>query len=676
MTPIGDKTGTIIIAQLSVNEIFNALDTATKLQYLNTAQQTLANLCNTALKSDYAITTLGAGAILPFQDAKILLHHNGAYTEYTTIPAAITAAVSGDTIELTAFRFELTDTLDLKNGVNIVGKGKNGTIISFASDSAGETVGDNNVAVDCALENLKIVRDGVATVPNNGIGLFIDNPSSVIRCKNVRVESSENHGIANHGTIYGIEGYTSYYHIASITTLAGIYNDGKLFDSNGYSDSNIGICNDVNGLARNCKAYTFPTANELVSNGWVAFMNYGEAQDCSGYSTADDGFVNWVSTAKSQNCHGISHRTFGFYNNGLAENCSGMAFGDHRRLNALHYPTQTGKTITTVTVIGSGLTQTFEIASASHGIATEYIGMTGVTGITGGDPNTVYRIASSTAHTITVLTGGGFGGAGVGGILDGCTIPMGVIQGAVATAVSINVNGYSLTDIGFICNAGAMVNCAGWSDANDGINVRAAGPSNLVGCKGVSSTLMLEGATGYWGIRAYNAILSSCSGRGLLNSNGMFIVDCEASTCSGYGLRGVSIETSVVENCTFRSFGAENNTISTSVRSQGCFYSSALAQAIYVVGNGVKLIGSNIECTWNNAAGHGIIVAAAVTGLAINTATIRVTHASAKAIETEKLSAHSIAYAGVISNYPVGTNVSQTVTGVVDAQSNIYDAVL
>jgi len=80
---------------------------------------------------------------------------NGAYTYYTTLQAAITAASAGQTVEMFTDYTETTaTTVTLKNGVNING---NGHTYSYTF-ATGNCFIDNGVAVICTISDLNINR--------------------------------------------------------------------------------------------------------------------------------------------------------------------------------------------------------------------------------------------------------------------------------------------------------------------------------------------------------------------------------------------------------------------------------------------------------------------------------------------------------------------------------------
>jgi hypothetical protein len=80
---------------------------------------------------------------------------NGAYTYYTTLQAAITAASAGQTVEMFTDYTETTaTTVTLKNGVNING---NGHTYSYTF-ATGNCFIDNGVAVSCVIQNLTVNR--------------------------------------------------------------------------------------------------------------------------------------------------------------------------------------------------------------------------------------------------------------------------------------------------------------------------------------------------------------------------------------------------------------------------------------------------------------------------------------------------------------------------------------
>jgi hypothetical protein len=262
----------------------------------------------------------------------------GVYTFYSTLSLAITAASSGQTIEVFA---NITETgavqLNLKNGVNINFNGHTYTLNNAGTVNA---ISDNNAAVTCKLTNGIINRVGGTNTGSNSFCLDVINASSNIDATGMKFTSSFSQCCRLfEGTLTGgfYSGYTTGLSIGSGTansvycygqTSDGIsISGGELFNSKGLSNGRYGILLD-GGVVSNCYAKSTVNAGALLQGGVVSnctfFSSAGDGmwiysgspiiKNCLGYSTASRG-ISIDTTARVSDCVGYST-----VNNGIAVN--------------------------------------------------------------------------------------------------------------------------------------------------------------------------------------------------------------------------------------------------------------------------------------------------------------------------------------------------------------------
>ena len=653
-------TAANIISELDLNSSFSELTEAQKLAALNSALQAVSELYNDAGKDAFAQNTLEGASVPTSTLYNFVLYKATERVCYDTLQDAINAAVSGQTVEIYK---NTSETITLKDGVRLTGVGM--PVITLASNGNGPTVSDNGVAITAYLENLRIVRRKISGSPANAHALSITNASTIIYASNVYCESDCGDGVVNSGKIHGLHGHTTHFEYSGQNYIAGIYNGGKAFNCRGTSTSNIGFCNGSSAYAQKCTAFTDVTADETVQNGWVAFMNYGEAVDCSGLSFADDGFVDYSTDSKSNGCWGISHRTYGKYVNGHVVGGGGISFGTRRKSNSIHYPNVIDKSISSFSG-GSGSVVT--ITSNAHGFADgEYLALEGITGVTGGTINTIWQITGCTTNTLQLVGSTALNISGAsGGTISLCNIPRGVNH--VSTGYGEGISGYSQYDIGYI-NAGTAEGCSGLSDGDVGFQNSSG--ANATGCKGVTT------ASGFYSFDNYGNA-TGCTGHGISNGRGYRNASGQSLGCSGLSTAnaGLAIVGGLCVKCSGYTSAAGISNLATGGKLIDCALVSTAGAGIYVTGNNVKFIGGSVLSEYNNASGSGIVLSSSPSGVSVTGTTIRTTHASAKCIETEKVSAHSIAYVGVNANSVVGTNISQAATATKDTKSNIFETAL
>jgi hypothetical protein len=270
---------------------------------------------------------------------------SGTYTFYATLSLAITAASSGQTIEVFA---DITETgavqLNLKNGVNI---NFNGHTYTLNNAGTSDCISDNNTAVSCKLMNGRVIRTGGTISETNSCTLYIDSTTTVLECIGMKFESTFGYACINEGTVYGGEylGLTGFYCRSGIayniigrgTTSRGLRNLATIINGIGISTSSDGIYSS--GQMVNCNGYS--------SGGYGAYIEGGSCRNCSFYSSSSFGlgdfattyFLNcsayssasaaWFSQSSSSydNCSAYSTASYGFYmtSGGNLKNCNGTS---------------------------------------------------------------------------------------------------------------------------------------------------------------------------------------------------------------------------------------------------------------------------------------------------------------------------------------------------------------
>ena len=285
---------------------------------------------------------------------------NGVYTYYTTLTAAMTAAVSGQTIEMFA---DVTETgavsVNLKNGVNL---NLNGHTYTLNNSSTNDAITDNSVTLSCTIFNGTIQRSGGTSSPVDSTALAIKGASkitlqgAVIRstfgCAAYIVgEVVGGHyigsapgglslfvpGIIRNASFYSSNGTAridnlaqdctfrsdgSYAVLANSTNTRlincvgfstssyGIYNSGVLINSTGFSTASDGIYNV--GQIRNSAGY---------STAGIGIFAFGSCENSSGISTVSYGILG-SGNAKLYNCHSESSAQAALFTQGYVYGCT------------------------------------------------------------------------------------------------------------------------------------------------------------------------------------------------------------------------------------------------------------------------------------------------------------------------------------------------------------------
>ena len=277
---------------------------------------------------------------------------SGSYTYYSDFNSALTAASSGDTVEVFADVTETTATqVILKDGVNINFNGHTYTLDNIGNEHA---LTDNNVAVNCTLMNGIVKRINGPASNANGLTLKQENASSKYRCYTMQFINDNGTATRHDGVLEGgyYEGglYGVYQIFSSKTydvtafsqTGVGIYANSRIYNSKGHSNASYGIQGAANVRMYGCLGSStaaeglyglnshmiMDCTGESSALDGIYFAGTSRGVNCSGYSTARYGIRNSNgSSARAYNCKGYSTANYGFINssNARAYNCTGYS---------------------------------------------------------------------------------------------------------------------------------------------------------------------------------------------------------------------------------------------------------------------------------------------------------------------------------------------------------------
>jgi hypothetical protein len=279
-----------------------------------------------------ALTTLGLLTASTITSGGIVGISNsfGLYSYYSTFSSAMSAATSGQTIELFSDINETTNTaINLKNGVNINGNNHTYTLITTGTSNCFQDAG---VAVNCSISNIIIKRLGGTASSTDTLCLYITGASNIkaygtkliggttnMRCLTINNAGAE---------VFGIyaEGYNP-----TITVTNGTLNDSTAKSLNGG-----GISVGASGKIVKCIGYGVNVGG--ISNAGLAidsfgydpgvagFGNSGTAINCTGWSNGSGGFTQG-SVGTAINCIGYSTANVGFFINGATNvtSCKGYS---------------------------------------------------------------------------------------------------------------------------------------------------------------------------------------------------------------------------------------------------------------------------------------------------------------------------------------------------------------
>lgn len=250
----------------------------------------------------------------------------GAYTYYSTLSSAMSAATAGQTIEMFA---DVTETgavtITLKNGVNINGNGHTYTYTNTANDC----FIDNGVAVDCQILNLKVTRQAATSTGHifsitsvstridfTGSYLFynVTTPGSFYALYNSGAATILNaYAISTGSALYSLNSTTGrYINCYGQSTGSGVGISGNnIINSVGISVSGFGISVENGGTCMN--SIGISTTSTGISGQLI--------RNSIGLSTSGDainGLLVYDSYARSSSGRAIA----GFANQGQYYNCS------------------------------------------------------------------------------------------------------------------------------------------------------------------------------------------------------------------------------------------------------------------------------------------------------------------------------------------------------------------
>lgn len=236
---------------------------------------------------------------------------------------------------------------------------------------------------------------------------------------------------------------------------------------------------------------------------------------------------------------------------------------------------------------------------------------------------------------------------------------------ANGTAIKCVAYGYGADGL---TSAGKIIDCVGYGALNNGISVSAGLVQNCIGYGGGGAGIYLNGST----IVAINSTGYSVAGAGLFTSSPTSI------DLKGYSSAGAGI--SMINGSLFDSIGYSTSTNGILANNSGanitelrsCKAISTTAAAINMnnTTSGCKIYNTEAYSKWNNAAGHGIVVAGA--NAEIVQCTMEVTNASANCISGS--SALTTKYANNAfkgSTIAVNANITQGMINTHDNFGNI-----
>jgi len=332
---------------------------------------------------------------------------NGAYTYYTTLQAAITAASAGQTVEMFADVIETgAVTVTLKNGVNINGQGhtytlNNGTVSAFTGAS-----------IECQILDLRIIHTGTST----GVEGYTVNLSG----NNTRIDFNGSYIYRNLASDTG-----------SSSALYLLNSNGTILNAYCISETSTAIRTNGtnNSLLFNCYGET--RANS--SNG---IESPGRIQSSIGIATTSSGIFGSNAGTRITNCTGISTSNNGIRgnaSNSTSISTSGASFSwDNCEMINCSFISSTGSAVT----------------GAGNQIINGYLESSGaiVSTSTGTSKNTFYncvlvsRWANASAHVLQA--------SGTGTIITNSTLQAGsstanCINSLVASTVSYANNTFS-----------------------------------------------------------------------------------------------------------------------------------------------------------------------------------------------------------------------------------------
>jgi hypothetical protein len=273
---------------------------------------------------------------------------SGVYTYYTTLTLAMTAASSGQVIEMFA---DVTETgavsVTLKTGVNINGNGHTYTLSNSGTSNA---LIDNGVAVSCEIHNIKFIRTLGTTASNvANMCLSITSTTSEIKCSGVFFRNTNGTCILNQGNLWGVSA------VGTNSSSGVLFNTGNLYDSYIESTNSNAIYANT-GNVINCRGIANTSGFGIyvqLATGNI-YNSYGKSSTGAGLDSGGGKFFhsigisttgNAISTSSSgtelHQCIGISTSGAGISGNGyFAYQCkfiSSSGYGTASGTSAEHY---------------------------------------------------------------------------------------------------------------------------------------------------------------------------------------------------------------------------------------------------------------------------------------------------------------------------------------------------
>jgi hypothetical protein len=244
------------------------------------------------------------------------------------------------------------------------------------------------------------------------------------------------------------------------------------------------------------------------------------------------------------------------------------------------------------------------------------------------------------------LNGGGIS-VGANGKIVKC-IGYGVNVGGISNAgLAIDSYGYDSGVQGF-GNSGTAINCTGWSGGSGGFATQPG--STCINCTGYSTAQI-----GFFSNGAVN--ITSCKGYSVAGA-GLAMVNGAAYDSVGFSTTSYGI------------WVTNSGATATDLRS--CKATSLAAMALFMnnTTSGCKIYNTEAYSKWNNAAGHGVVVAGS--NAEIVQCTIEVTNASANCISgSSALTAKYANNAFKGSAVAVNANITQGIVNTHDNFGNI-----
>jgi hypothetical protein len=260
---------------------------------------------------------------------------SGVYTYYTTLTLAMTAATSGQVIEMFANYTETgAVSITLKDGVNINGNGYTYTLNNSGLLNAFVTPTTTGIRI--SILNLYGVRSGSTGQVSDNAFIASVSGNGILDCSGSTFKNSSTFGCAI-TTTSGLEfinatciadtAYGSFgcYGTGSLGTNITAYSTsgyairvhaaGIINNSYGYSDSGIGVYGGYYATISNCTG---------VSNTGDGINSYGNTTNSTGRSNTGTGFTQ-QGYGRGTNCSGISVSGAGIQNYSAMSNCVGIS---------------------------------------------------------------------------------------------------------------------------------------------------------------------------------------------------------------------------------------------------------------------------------------------------------------------------------------------------------------